>query len=296
MLPSSPSALRPGGGGEGGGDRRIVVLLTGGTGDLALFRLSLQTLAQAFSLNLIETSDFIERHGPWDPGAGSPVTGRMRVHRAPDRATALGILLGGGGVGLGVAALAVPLLTRSLAAKASLGIDDDMPSAVLGAALERGIPVVAARSDADPASLRATPALQQGPNSLRNLLENYIQRLTAWGVRWTSVELLPGAVAGVAAGGVLGAAGAMAGTQGTTGTEGTQGAAATALSRTRGPALPGSAPSPGGGAPGRRRFITKEDMWSLLERGQMELRVCPDDIVTPEAEDFAASRGIRIVR
>lgn len=273
-----------GGGEESRQEGRVVVLLTGGGGDLATLRLSLQTLAHRFLIEVVVSADFVERRDAWDFQLPSA---RVRIHDRPSASAALSLLAECG-------ALVAPLLSRSLAAKASLSVDDDMPSTLLCRALERGLPVVAVRSDTDLDTLRVPPALQQGPNSLRHLLETYHQRLTGWGVRWTTLDQLPGAAMQAAGGGAkkVGETGGGAAKSATNPTSYLSalplGGAATGTKKPA-PAVE-SAPS------SRRRFVTREDLWVLLERGQTELRIGTRDIVTPEAEDFAASRGIRILR
>jgi hypothetical protein len=151
------------------------------------------------------------------------------------------------------------------------------------------MPVVACLSDANPDTLRAVPALTQGPNSLRHLLETYVRRLTAWGIRWAAPERLPEAVLQAlqpdsrfsTPATVLSFADA---------------APLVSSSRPVQPPGPQGAEDRTAASPSRRRFFTREDIWTALERGESELRIGPRDILTPEAEDFARSREVRIVR
>ncbi len=257
---------------------RVLILLTGGGIDLEILRLALQTLARAAFLDLLIAPDFLQRYGPWDP-ALSPSAAQITEYKD---------LVEGVGRLAMARALVLPCLSRGTAARVSLGIDDDLPSILLGRALRKGIPVVACLSDADPDTLRAVPALTQGPNSLRHLLETYVRRLTAWGIRWVATERLPEAVFQSLQPALRFSAPPHVASPPDTGP----------LSSS-GPVRPPGPPSAGGSIAAssqRRRFFTREDIWILLERGESELRIGPRDILTPEAEDFARSRGIRLVR
>ncbi len=328
--------LRPGGGGgtaEGAGESevkgpgetldkiplgafsplsraRLVVLLTGGEGDWGALKLALRELAKSFLVDVVISAGFAERHATSANASGGLGLEEFaaRVLDRPSGAEALALLPGARG-------LVVPLLTRTLSAKVSLGIGDSMAAALLLDALERGLRVVAVKSSADPDRLQAPPALLAGPNSLRHLMETYIQRLTAWGVRWVALDDLARGVADALAPPVESSGGFIGGGEGggaarsdsakrgaaldPAGGANRQGMAALVLSGAR-KANGGinNGGSTGGGSPsgGRRRFFTREDVWIALERGETELRAGPLDVVTPEAEEFAASHGVRIVR
>lgn len=252
---------------------RVVVLLSGGGGDTGLLELSLRGLAVHCALDIILSPCYVQRYGSWRP----EVRGRqVRFHDRPDCGAADEILRGG-------RVFAAPLLTPCIAAKASLAMADGLSPYMVIEALRRGMTVVAVRGETDPDALEVPPAMLSGPNSLRHLLETYLQRLTAWGVRWTSLEGLAPVVEEVLAGANRQA----------------QAGAGNVVSSASSPSAP-SAAAPSGSAGGlggaRRRFITREDLWGLLERGEVRLAVGSLDVVTPEAEDFAVARGIEIVR
>lgn len=275
----SPAAevASPGASVSGPAMPRVVVLLSGGGGDTGLLELNLRGLAVHCTLDIILSPCYVQRYGSWRP----EVRGKqVRFHDRPDCGAADEILRG-------ARMLAAPLLTPCIAAKASLAMADGLSPYVVIEALRRGMTVVAVRGETDPDALEVPPAMLSGPNSLRHLLETYLQRLTAWGVRWTSLEGMASAVEDALAGARAQASGPEAGSS----------LSSSSPASSSGASSPGASAPTGGASPGtRRRFITREDLWGMLERGETRLSIGSLDVVTPEAEDFAASRGIEIVR
>jgi len=267
-------APAPAGEAPASGARPVLALLTGGEGGWNALKLSLRVLAGRRPLHLVASEGFAARYGEPRALLAELDDLRLPLSDRPSLSQALALLDG-------ACALAAPLMTRTLAAKISLGITDSAPSALLFQALTRGVPVIASLEELRPSAWTAPPALLQGPSSLPHLLESYAQRLTAWGVKWTRVENLATAVE-------------------------------EALIRLAPPAPPvalaasappsGGSPGPGGAfsaappAASARRFYVREDLRAMLDRGERRLDLSPYDVITPEAEEFAAAHGIEISR
>jgi hypothetical protein len=278
--------------------KRLLLALTGGEGGADGLDTLCVALRQLYSIDLLVTPCFRERFPGIDPArlAGGAAGGSRIL--TPGQGT---VPLSGRVAA--AAAVVMPVPARTTLAKVSLGITDDPASEVLFSALERGVAVVAGRTGLDQALATLPPAMSQGPSSLRGLVELYMQRLAGWGVRWSAVGEIPGAVADAIRGGSA-AVSLADGGRGAAGPPappvssvilahsmlpmGIAGARQWAPAHPR-RGLPGAAPR----TPGRR-FITREDIWTLRTHGGTNLRLAPGDIVTDEAQETAAKLGVRI--
>lgn len=273
---------------------RLLLALTGGEGGADGLDTLCVALRQLYSIDLLVTPCFRERFPGIDPAR---LAGGSRI-LTPGQGT---VPLAGRVAA--AAAVVLPMPGRSTIAKVSLGITDDPAAEVLFSALERGVPVIAGRTGLDQSVAALPPAMSQGPSSVRGLVELYMQRLAGWGVRWSPVGEIPGAVGSAIRGGTAAVALADGG-RGAIAAPAAPPVSSVILAQSMLPmGLPGAPMGPGGlasGLPGEalrspgRRFITREDIWNLRTHGGTHLRLAPGDIVTDEAQDTAARLGVRI--
>lgn len=151
-------------------------------------------------------------------------------------------------------AVLVPVLTRSSAARLSVGITDTLATEAIWGTLMLGKPVVAARNAADPAADCPAVATRRAAEAVHRLLAGHLERLAEFGVRLVDAGELA-AAAREALGGASPAAPAAA--------------------------LP-------------RTILTGEDVLQAAAKGERCLRLGSGSQVTHVAREAAARLGVRI--
>lgn len=156
-------------------------------------------------------------------------------------------------------ALVIGALSCNTATKVALGIADSVPSSAIRLFLEGGKPVVVAE---DSAAFRAEAVAPAAPPKLRRLAEDAVQGLSEMGVRFAETQSLVAVLDEVFHVPVN--------------------ETPERLAKTR-PSM-------------RRMFVTSEDVWAAASRGQRELVLPADAVITDEARDHARRLGLEIVR
>ncbi|MCX7625066.1 MAG: hypothetical protein N2Z21_02485 [Candidatus Sumerlaeaceae bacterium] len=156
-------------------------------------------------------------------------------------------------------AVVVACLSLNSAAKLSLGIADSVPTILIRQALEHGKPVLVAEEST---VIRQAAILPNAPPKLRRLAEDAYHGVAELGVRFVAPADLCRALAETFYVPVN--------------------ETPKRLAKTR---------------PTKRRvFVTSEDIWKVSARGEKQIIVPEDAVVTDEARDYAKRVGVEILR
>lgn len=155
--------------------------------------------------------------------------------------------------------LLMPSVSLNTAAKVALGIADSAPTTLLQQVLLRGKPVFVGRDISEMGRALAAQCSAAPPPMLRTA-EDHFQVMRQVGVRFCIAANLAAEVA-----------------------------AAFHVERNETPErLAKQRPMP------KREFVTAEDVWKAASQGQTELVYPADAIVTDQAREYAAGRGIAL--
>ena len=148
----------------------------------------------------------------------------------------------------------IPVLTMNSASKISLGISDTLITYLVSWGIMNGIPIIAAKDACDPENNIRFKSSSQVPTAYKNMIKDNLKNLESYNIKFTSAEKLYD--------GVVNSFGSLE------------------SEKSQSVLL-------------NKKLITAEDVMKL-QKGNCEILVSKDTIVTALAKDMAHSLGIRI--